>query len=150
MKNLCSGTHRGWFQFSLILDPWDAVVVFGRGKNLLFKYILGHCVNGFNLFAYLILLYLVKQRQLHVWRIWYWTLNFHSQYDQNAQVDLAFYGRPKLNDLYLRRNPYHNLFISCEMPKQNKKTGKQDYKQIEVKKVMFDCSWVYIWHCMSY
>ena len=60
--------------------------------------------------------------------------------DMTKTLDLAFYGRPKLNDLYLRRNPYHNVFISCEMPKQNKKTGKQDYKQIEVKKVMFDCS----------
>ena len=48
MKNLCSGTHRGGFQFLLILDLWGisshAVVVFGLGKNLLFKTVLGHCV----------------------------------------------------------------------------------------------------------
>ena len=46
LKNLCSGTHRGGFQFLLILDLWcisfHAVVVFGLGKNLLFKSILGH------------------------------------------------------------------------------------------------------------
>ena len=42
-----SGTHRGGFQFMVILDLWGisfhAVVVFGLGKNLLFKYILGRC-----------------------------------------------------------------------------------------------------------
>ena len=47
LKNLCSGTHRGGFQFLLILDLWGisfhAVVVFGLGKNLLFKSILGRC-----------------------------------------------------------------------------------------------------------
>ena len=47
MKNLCSGTHRGGFQFLLILDLWGisfhAVVVFGLGKDLLFKSVLGHC-----------------------------------------------------------------------------------------------------------
>ena len=47
MKNLCSGTHRGGFQFLLILDLWGvsfhAVVVFGLGKDLLFKSALGHC-----------------------------------------------------------------------------------------------------------
>ena len=47
LKNLCSGTHRGGFQFFLILDllgiSFHAVVVFGLGKNLLFKSILGHC-----------------------------------------------------------------------------------------------------------
>ena len=35
------------FQFLLILDIWGisfhAVVVFGLGKNLLFKSVLGHC-----------------------------------------------------------------------------------------------------------
>ena len=45
LKNLCSGTHRGGFQFSLILDLWGiifhAVVVIGLGKNLLFKSVLG-------------------------------------------------------------------------------------------------------------
>ena len=48
LKNLCTGTHRGWFQFLLILDLWgitfNAVVVFGLGKDLLFKSVLGHCV----------------------------------------------------------------------------------------------------------
>ena len=48
LKNLCSGTHRGGFQFLLIWDLWGksfhAAVVFGLGKNLLFKSILGHCV----------------------------------------------------------------------------------------------------------
>ena len=47
MKNLYSGTHRGGFQFLLILDLWGisfhAVIVFGLGKNLLFKSALGHC-----------------------------------------------------------------------------------------------------------
>ena len=37
----------GGFQFLLILDLWginfQAVVVFGLGKNLLFKSVLGHC-----------------------------------------------------------------------------------------------------------
>ena len=36
------------FQFLLILDLWDisfhAVIVFGLGKNLLFKSVLAHCV----------------------------------------------------------------------------------------------------------
>ena len=48
LKNLCSGTHRRGFQFLLILDLWvisfHTVIVFGLGKNLLFKSILGHCV----------------------------------------------------------------------------------------------------------
>ena len=47
LKNLCSGTQCGGFQFLLILDLWGisfhAVVVFGLGKNLLFKSVLGHC-----------------------------------------------------------------------------------------------------------
>ena len=38
LKNLCSGTQCGGFQFLMILDLWDisfhAVVVFGLGKNL--------------------------------------------------------------------------------------------------------------------
>ena len=46
LKNLCSGTHREGFHFLLILDLWgirfDAVVVFGLDKNLLFKSVLGH------------------------------------------------------------------------------------------------------------
>ena len=41
------GTHRGGFQFLLILDLWSisfhAVVVFDLGKNLLFKSVLGRC-----------------------------------------------------------------------------------------------------------
>jgi hypothetical protein len=48
LKSLCSGTHRGGFQFLLNLDLWGisfhAVVVFGLGKNLLFKSVLGRCV----------------------------------------------------------------------------------------------------------
>ena len=48
LKNLISGTHRRGFQFLLILDLWgksfNAVVVFGLSKNLLFKSVLGHCV----------------------------------------------------------------------------------------------------------
>ena len=47
LKNLCSGTQCGGFQFLLILDLWgksfNAVVVFGLSKNLLFKSVLGHC-----------------------------------------------------------------------------------------------------------
>ena len=47
MKNLCSGTQCGGFQFLLILDLWvirfHAVEAFGLGKNLLFKSVLGHC-----------------------------------------------------------------------------------------------------------
>ena len=47
MKNLCSGTQCGGFQFLLMLDLWGisfhAMVVFGLGKNLLFKSALGHC-----------------------------------------------------------------------------------------------------------
>ena len=47
LKNLCSGTHHGGFQFLLNLDLWGlsfhAVVVFGLGKKLLFKSVLGHC-----------------------------------------------------------------------------------------------------------
>ena len=39
LKNLCSGSQRGGFQFLLILDLWGirfhAVVVFGQGKNVL-------------------------------------------------------------------------------------------------------------------
>ena len=50
LKNLCSGTHRRGFQFLLNLDLWGisshAVVVFGLGKNLLFKSVLGHCAIG--------------------------------------------------------------------------------------------------------
>ena len=49
MKNLCSGTQCGGFQFLLILDLWGisfhAVIVFGLGKNLLFKSVLGHCAS---------------------------------------------------------------------------------------------------------
>ena len=48
LKNLYGGTQRGGFQFLLILDLWGisihAVIVFGLGKNLLFKSVLGHCV----------------------------------------------------------------------------------------------------------
>ena len=43
-----SGTHRGGFQFLLILDLWGIsfhdVVVFGLGKDFLFKSVVGHCV----------------------------------------------------------------------------------------------------------
>ena len=43
------GPTVGGFQFLLILDLWGisfhAVVVFGLGKNLLFKSVLGHCDN---------------------------------------------------------------------------------------------------------
>ena len=49
LENLCSGTQCGGFQFLLILDLWGisfhAAVVFGLGKNLLFKFVLGHCVS---------------------------------------------------------------------------------------------------------
>ena len=45
--HVCSGTQCGGFQFLLIVDLWGisfhAVVVFGLGKNLLFKSVLGHC-----------------------------------------------------------------------------------------------------------
>ena len=48
IRPIYSGTHRRGFQFLLILDLWGisfhAVVVFGLGKNLLFKSILGHSV----------------------------------------------------------------------------------------------------------
>ena len=47
LNNLCSGTQCGRFQFLQILDLWGinfhAVVVFGLGKNFLFKSVLGHC-----------------------------------------------------------------------------------------------------------
>ena len=47
MKNLCSGSQCGGFQFLLILNLWGIsfydVVVFGLGKNLLFKSVLVHC-----------------------------------------------------------------------------------------------------------
>ena len=50
MKNLCSGTQCGGFQFLLILDLWSisfhAVIVFGLGKNFLFKSALGFCAYG--------------------------------------------------------------------------------------------------------
>ena len=46
-KNLCSGTHRGGFQFLLMLDLWGisfhAVIVIGLGENFLFESVLGHC-----------------------------------------------------------------------------------------------------------
>ena len=46
LKNLCSGTQCGGFQFLLILDlcgiSFHAVIVFGLGKNFLFKSVLGH------------------------------------------------------------------------------------------------------------
>ena len=78
LKNLCSGTHRGGFQFLLILELWGishlvqkcnmygkiqtpdnlvgfygnatknsfhVLVVFGLGKDLLFKYVCGHCAR---------------------------------------------------------------------------------------------------------
>ena len=42
-------TQCGGFQFLLILDLWGirfhAVVIFGLGKNLLFKFVLGHCIT---------------------------------------------------------------------------------------------------------
>ena len=48
-KNQGSGTYHGGFQFLLILDLWGisfhAVIVFGLGKNLLSKSVLGHCVK---------------------------------------------------------------------------------------------------------
>ena len=51
-EKLCSGTHHGGFQFLLILDLWGmsfhALVVFGSGKNLLFKSILAHCDTSIN------------------------------------------------------------------------------------------------------
>ena len=44
---MCTGTQCGGFQFLLILDLWGisfhAAVVFGLGKDFLFKYALGHC-----------------------------------------------------------------------------------------------------------
>ena len=47
LKNICSGTQCGGFQFLLILDllgiRFHVVVIFGLGKNLLFKSVLGHC-----------------------------------------------------------------------------------------------------------
>ena len=50
LKNLRIGTQCGGFQFLLILDllgiGFHAVVVFGLGKDLLFKSILGHCVTS--------------------------------------------------------------------------------------------------------
>ena len=50
LKNLCSGPQCVGFQFLLILDLWGisfhGVVVFGLGKNFLFKSALGHCEDG--------------------------------------------------------------------------------------------------------
>ena len=52
MKNLCSGTQYRGFQFLLILDLWSisfhALIVFGLGKNILFKSVLGHCELRFH------------------------------------------------------------------------------------------------------
>ena len=49
MKNLCIGTQCVGFYFLQILDLWDiifhAVIVFGLGKNLLIKSVLGSCEN---------------------------------------------------------------------------------------------------------
>ena len=48
MKNLCSGTQCGGFQFVMILYLWGVsfhtVVVFALGKNLLFKFALGRSI----------------------------------------------------------------------------------------------------------
>ena len=47
-KNFVSGTHRGRFQFIVILTPYGVsfhpVVVIGLGNNLLFKSVLAYCV----------------------------------------------------------------------------------------------------------
>ena len=47
LENLCSGTQCGGFQFLLILYLWGvsfhAAVVFGLGKDYLFKLTLGRC-----------------------------------------------------------------------------------------------------------
>ena len=55
MKNLCSGSQCGGFQFLLILDLWGiyfhAAVVFGLGKDFLFKSALGHCVQMIKFFT---------------------------------------------------------------------------------------------------
>jgi hypothetical protein len=67
LKNLCSGTQHGGFQFLLILDLWGinfhAMIVFGLGKNLLFKSVLGHCATHImliqNLLNKISILYLV-------------------------------------------------------------------------------------------
>ena len=49
-KKIVSGTHRGGFQFIMILTPYGVtfhrVVVIGLGKNLLFKSVLAHCAQG--------------------------------------------------------------------------------------------------------
>ena len=48
---LCSGTHRGGFQFMLILDLWGIsfhpAVVVGLGNDLLFKSVLAHCGTNY-------------------------------------------------------------------------------------------------------
>ena len=53
-KNVCclyktQKLHNGGFQFLLILDLWGisfhAVVVFSIGKDLSFRFVLGHCVH---------------------------------------------------------------------------------------------------------
>ena len=47
LKNLCIGTQCRGLQFMQILDllgiGFHAVVVFGLGKDLLFKSVVGHC-----------------------------------------------------------------------------------------------------------
>ena len=50
-KKIVTGTHRGRFQFIVILTPYGVsfhpVVVIGLGKNLLLKTVLGHCENWY-------------------------------------------------------------------------------------------------------
>ena len=95
MKNLCSGTQCEGFQFMLILDLWGisfhTVVVFGLGKNLLFKYVLGHCVYTFKkLFEKKKILTASKKLD---WRILYNFIFFAGH--RRAKSDIIFGEHPK-------------------------------------------------------
>ena len=50
-KNFIIGSHRGGFQFMLILDLWGIsfhpAVVVGLGNDLLFKSVLAHCGTNY-------------------------------------------------------------------------------------------------------
>ena len=77
MKNLCSGSQFGGFQFLMILDLWGisfhALVVFGLGKNFLLKSALGHCEEErFRDLLYCVNVPKTKQEKSIIW----WITNF--------------------------------------------------------------------------
>ena len=68
----------GGFKFLLILDLWGisfhAVIVFGLGKNLLFKSVLGHCE------LLLTTEFKEYQRKWHPHPLYFYFASFHSWY----------------------------------------------------------------------